>query len=52
MAFEELVAKPPRETCMNGEVKKIIGNIESLKKMWSIMDTWYPRGQRSISRRH
>ncbi len=41
------MAKTLREKCVNKEVERMIGNIEDLYEMWSIMDTCCERPENS-----
>jgi hypothetical protein len=36
---DDLVAKNLREKCVNDKVRKVIGNVDNLDKMWGTMDT-------------
>jgi hypothetical protein len=40
---DDLMAKTLREKCVNGDIRKIIGNVEELAKIWDTLDTCYER---------
>jgi hypothetical protein len=40
------MAKIPRERLVNGEVRKMIGNVEELTEIWDKPDTCYMRPEK------
>jgi hypothetical protein len=49
MAEDELVAKSPREKCMNKDARRLICNIEDLCWIWNMLDTCYERLEKYMS---
>jgi hypothetical protein len=48
MIEDNPVAKTLRERCVNNKLRKIMGNIEDLSKVWSTMDMCYRRSEKYI----